>query len=101
LNLLAASLVHDLASSDVSDVGLAASRRRQLALDVVDPFADHHLDVARSLVENDNVDRLTAFRDAHLDLFSVHSFQLWIDVGWGAGYGSVLQCAGAHWSMIR
>src|SRR5436309_2394185 len=95
LNLLATSLVHDLAPSDVSDVGLAASRRRQLAFDVVDSFADDHLDVTRPLVKNDDVDRLTAFGYAYLDLFSVHSLS-----AFNLRYGPVPQGDGGRWSMI-
>src|SRR6267378_7056646 len=74
LNLLATSLVDDLAPHDLADVGHAVASRRQLALDVVDAFAEHHVDPLGPLVQDHDFDGLPAF-GAHLDLLVVHESQ--------------------------
>src|SRR5882762_3185860 len=74
LNLLATPLVDDLAPHDLADIGHAVASRRQLAFDVVDAFAEHHVDPFRPLVQNHDFYGLPAF-GAHLDLLVVHESQ--------------------------
>src|SRR6267143_562149 len=74
LNLLATPLVDDLAPHDLADIGHAVASRGQLALDVVDAFAEHHVDPFRPLVQDHDFDGWTAF-GAHLDLLVVHESQ--------------------------
>src|SRR6267378_2013496 len=61
LNLLSTSLVDDLAPHDLADIGHAVASRRQLALDVVDALAEHHVDPFRPLVQNHDLYGLPAF----------------------------------------
>src|SRR5438309_1341971 len=74
LNLLATSLVDDLAPHHLADIGHAVAGRRQLALDVVDALAEHHVDPFRPLVQDHDFYGLPAF-GAHLDLLVVHESQ--------------------------
>src|SRR6267143_7267640 len=71
LNLLAASLVDDLAPHDLADIGHCAAGRGQLALDAVDALAEHYVDPFRPLVQDHDLDGLAAF-GAYLDFFIVH-----------------------------
>src|SRR5947199_3176426 len=73
LHLVASSLVDDFTSPNIPHVGLSGTRRRQLALDVVDAFADDDLDVTRTLAQDHDLEQLSAFRDTHLDFFRVHA----------------------------
>src|SRR5204863_245393 len=72
LHLIARPLIDDFPSTDVTDVRLSRPGRRQLALDVVDAFADDDFDVARALAQDDDLDQLAAFRHADLDFLAVH-----------------------------
>src|SRR6267378_6755455 len=74
LNLLATPLVDDLAPHYLADIGHAVASRRQLALDVVDAFAEHYVDPFRPLVQDHDLDGLPVF-GAHLDFFIVHEVQ--------------------------
>src|SRR3990170_3760002 len=72
LDLLAAPFVHDLPSHHRPGVGKPVAGRRQRALDVVDAFADHHLDMLGPLVEHHDLDDLPGFGYPYLDLLDVH-----------------------------
>src|SRR5882672_7286878 len=72
LNLLAAAFVDELAPSHASGVGQAHAGRGQVALDVVDAFAEHDLYPVGSLAVDHHVQRLPGFRYAYLDLLWVH-----------------------------
>src|SRR6266480_4534802 len=71
LNLLATSLIDDLAPHDLADVGHCVASRSQLALDAVDAFAEHYVDPFCALVQDHDLDGLSAF-GAQLDFFIVH-----------------------------
>src|SRR5882672_9825784 len=72
LNLLAASLVDELPPPHAPGVGQAHSSRCQLAPDVVDAFAEHHLDPVGPLAVDHDVQGLPGFRYAYLDLLCDH-----------------------------
>src|SRR5712672_3605583 len=69
LDLRATALINDLSPTHGSNVGQLVSGRAQGASDAVDAFTEDHLDAFGALVENDQVHRLSAFGDAHGDLF--------------------------------
>src|SRR2546428_3399220 len=71
LNLLAASLVDDLAPHDLADIGHCVAGRGQLALHAVDALAEHHVDPFRPLVQDHDLDGLSAF-GAYLDFLVAH-----------------------------
>src|SRR2546427_9389167 len=75
LNLLAASLVDDLAPHDLADIGHCAAGRGQLALDAVDALAEHHVDPFRPLVQDHDLDGLSAF-GAYLDFLVAHAVSI-------------------------
>src|SRR3970282_382274 len=68
LDLLAAPLVYDLPPHHRRGIGQPVAGRRQRALDVVDAFADHHLDMLGPLVVHHDLDDLPGFRYPYLDL---------------------------------
>src|SRR6478736_5196331 len=72
LDVLATSLVDDLASFCVADVRRAVAIGYQVAANVVYAFAEHDLDHVQSFVEHDNFEHLTTARHPHFDLFIVH-----------------------------
>src|SRR5437879_4222410 len=75
LNLLATPLVDDLAPHDLADIGHAVASRGQLALDVVDAFAEDHVDPLGALVQDHDLDGLSAF-GAYLDFLVAHAVSI-------------------------
>src|SRR6266536_1071573 len=72
LDLFAIALVDQFPSPYAPRVGQSHPSRRELALDVVDPFAEHDLDPVGPLAVYDDVQGLPGFRYAHLDLLRGH-----------------------------
>src|SRR5262249_43303701 len=72
LDLLPASLVDKFPAPHAPGVGQAHAGRRQLALDVVNAFAEHDLYPVGPLAVDHDVQRLPGFCYAHLDLLGVH-----------------------------
>src|SRR5256885_13634057 len=72
LNLLAAALVDELPPPHASCVGQAHACRGQLALDVVDSFAEHDLYPIGALAVDHDVQGLPGFRYAYLYFLRVH-----------------------------
>src|SRR5882672_1290620 len=72
LDLLPAPFVDELPPSHVPRVGQAHAGRGQVALHVVDAFAEHDLYAVGALAVDHHVQRLAGFRYAYLDL-------LWVD----------------------
>src|SRR5437773_3652471 len=75
LNLRAASLVDDLAPHDLADIGHGVAGRSQLALDTVDALAEHYVDPFRPLVQDHDLDGLSAL-GAYLDFLIVHAVSI-------------------------
>ncbi len=71
LNLLDTPFVDDFTSQHAPDVGQAVARWGQLALDIVDSFAEDNPYRIRLFTGDNDFQDLTAFR-LHLDLFFVH-----------------------------
>src|SRR5260221_13566228 len=65
--------VHDFASPRLANVGLRVARRRQVAPDAVDTFAQDDLYPGRALFQHDDFEHLPAFCRTYLDFFVVHS----------------------------
>src|SRR5712692_5540702 len=72
LNLLAAAFVDELPPPHAPGVRQAHSRRGQLALDVVDAFAEHDFYPVGPLAVYDDVQDLPGFRYAYLDPLRFH-----------------------------
>ena len=71
LNLLNALFVDDLTTQYVPGVSQAIARRSQLALGIVDSFAENDPYRVCLFAGDNDLQDLTAFR-VHLDLFSIH-----------------------------
>ena len=70
LHRRARSFVDDFASHCIAYVGLRVTRRRQLAPDAVDAFAQDDLNAVGALVQDHDVEELPAFGYAYLDFSS-------------------------------
>ncbi|OGA53256.1 MAG: hypothetical protein A3F74_09345 [Betaproteobacteria bacterium RIFCSPLOWO2_12_FULL_62_58] len=72
MNLLATSLVYDLAPHRTANIGQPVASRSQVAPDTVDAFTEDNLYPFRSLAQNYDVQGLSTFGYMYLNLPCVH-----------------------------
>lgn len=72
LNLLATSLVYNLAPHRTAGVGQPVASRRQVAPDIVDAFTEDNLYPFGSLAQNYEVQGLSTFGYPYLDFLVIH-----------------------------
>src|SRR5256885_13118915 len=75
LDLLATALVDNFPSHHLADVGHAIAGRNQLALHVVDAFAEDYVDPLGALVQDHDLDGLSAL-GAYLDFLVAHAVSI-------------------------
>ena len=72
LNLLATSLVYNLAPHHAANVGEPVASRSQVAPDAVDAFTEDNLYPFGSLAQNYDVQGLSTFGYTYLDFLVIH-----------------------------